>query len=196
MCCMKVVKAKFLKGIVKDDELLHDGKKQIAFIGRSNVGKSSLINILTNTKKLARASSYPGRTQEINIFLINDSLYFVDLPGYGFARTSGRGRDKIGDLIENYLFETSIPPSLVILLVDATVGMTERDESMLFELEQHAIPVIVVANKIDKLNQSEFYNSMLKLKNNSFRKSIIPFSVKQKKGLNALFEMIERYVEN
>ncbi len=196
MCCMKVVIAKFLKGIIKDDELLHDGKKQIAFIGRSNVGKSSLINMLTNTKKLARASSYPGRTQEINIFLINDSLYFVDLPGYGFARTSGRGRDKIGDLIENYLFETSIPPSLVILLVDATVGMTERDESMLFELEQHAIPVIVVANKIDKLNQSEFYNSMLKLKNNSFRKSIIPFSVKQKKGLNALFEMIERYVEN
>ncbi|MBP6911650.1 MAG: YihA family ribosome biogenesis GTP-binding protein [Candidatus Pacebacteria bacterium] len=193
---MKVVIAKFLKGIIKDDELLHDGKKQIAFIGRSNVGKSSLINMLTNTKKLARASSYPGRTQEINIFLINDSLYFVDLPGYGFARTSGRGRDKIGDLIENYLFETSIPPSLVILLVDATVGMTERDESMLFELEQHAIPVIVVANKIDKLNQSEFYNSMLKLKNNSFRKSIIPFSVKQKKGLNALFEMIERYVEN
>ena len=100
---MKITTTKFIKGLVKDDKILADGTPQIAFIGRSNVGKSSLINTITNSK-ISRTSSFPGRTQEINIFLMNNSYYLVDLPGYGFARASGAGREKIGELIDSYLF--------------------------------------------------------------------------------------------
>lgn len=191
---MKIVQAEFIKGILHDDELLHDEKKQIAFIGRSNVGKSSLINTLTNTKKLARASSYPGRTQEINFFLINKSFYFVDVPGYGFARTSGRGRETIENLIEMYVFNPSISPTVVVLIVDATVGMTDKDESMLLELIKNHIPVIIVANKIDKLNQSEFHKSMKQLNETCLGTVVIPFSTKQKKGVAVLLQILATYV--
>ena len=95
---MNITSVKFIKGVVGDDDILESDIPQIAFIGRSNVGKSSLINIITN-RKVSRTSSFPGRTQEINIFLINNSFYLVDLPGYGFARASGLGREKIGELI-------------------------------------------------------------------------------------------------
>ena len=85
---MNITSAIFVKGLVGDDEILNDGKDQVAFIGRSNVGKSSVINSLVNKKDLARTSSFPGRTQEINVFLINKDFYLVDLPGYGFAKGS------------------------------------------------------------------------------------------------------------
>ena len=106
---MKITSVKFMKGLVGDDEILADGTPQIAFIGRSNVGKSSLINVLTNSK-ISRTSSFAGRTQEINIFLVNESFYLVDLPGYGFARHSGLGREKIGELIDSYLFNSIHSP--------------------------------------------------------------------------------------
>ena len=95
---MKITSTKFVKGVVEDDAILGDGKAQIAFIGRSNAGKSSVINSLTHKEGLARTSSFPGRTQEINLFLINESFYLVDLPGYGFARASGSGRERIREL--------------------------------------------------------------------------------------------------
>ena len=98
--------AVFVKGIVGPDESLDDGKPQIAFIGRSNVGKSSVINSLTRTKGLARTSSLPGRTREIILFLINKSVYFVDLPGYGFATGSKAEQEKIQLLIYWYLFDS------------------------------------------------------------------------------------------
>lgn len=100
---MNIRSAKFIKGVTDEDPIFTDGVPQIAFIGRSNVGKSSLINALTKSS-ISRASSFPGRTQELNVFLINDFIYFVDLPGYGFSRISGRGKEKITDLIDCYLF--------------------------------------------------------------------------------------------
>lgn len=103
---MKITSAKFVKGTVWTDEIFEDGVPQVAFIGRSNVGKSSGINSLVNQPGLARTSSFPGRTQEINIFFINKSLYFIDLPGYGFSKGSREAQTKLLKLIFWYLFES------------------------------------------------------------------------------------------
>jgi len=187
---MKITSTKFIKGLVGDDNILADGIPQIAFVGRSNVGKSSLINTLTKSN-VSRTSSFPGRTQEINIFLINDSYYFVDLPGYGFARASGLGREKIGELIDSYLFNSIYPQKKIVLIIDITVGMTEKDILMFNELIDHNKNFIIVANKIDKLTQSEYYKKMTELKKMTGDiYPIIPFSNKNKKGTEALLEEI------
>ncbi|MFA6392847.1 MAG: ribosome biogenesis GTP-binding protein YihA/YsxC [Candidatus Paceibacterota bacterium] len=191
---MKITSTKFIKGLVSDDEILADGVPQIAFVGRSNVGKSSLINTLTKSSA-SRTSSFPGRTQEINIFLVkndlNDSFYFVDLPGYGFARSSGLGREKIGELIDSYLFNSIYTQKKVVMIIDATVGMTEKDILMFNELINHQKNFIIVANKIDKLTQSEYHKQMTELKKMAGDiYPIIPFSNKTKKGLEALIDEI------
>lgn len=189
---MKIKSTKFIKGIVGDDKILADGIPQIAFIGRSNVGKSSLINTLTNSK-ISRTSALPGRTTEINIFLINDSFYLVDLPGYGFARASGTGREKIGELIDSYLFNSLYHQKKVVLIIDANVGFTERDMLMLSELENHNKDFIIIANKIDKMSQSEYYKKFIEIKKVVGEHEIIPFSTKNKKGLEALSDKIFNY---
>jgi len=186
---MKINSVKFIKGIVGDDKILADGIPQIAFIGRSNVGKSSLINTLTNSK-ISRTSALPGRTQEINIFLINDSFYLVDLPGYGFARASGSGREKIGELIDSYLFNSLYDQKKVVLIIDANVGFTERDILMLNELENHNKDFIIIANKIDKMTQGEYHKKFTEMKKIIGEHEILPFSTKNKKGLDALSDKI------
>ena len=107
---MNITSAKFIKGVVGPADILDDGTPQIAFIGRSNAGKSSLLNSLTNSKKLAITSKTPGRTREINVFLINNTHYFMDLPGYGYAKAGGDTIEKISDLISWYLFESDNQP--------------------------------------------------------------------------------------
>ena len=186
---MKITSTKFIKGVVGDDKILADGIPQIAFIGRSNVGKSSLINALSNSK-VSRTSSYPGSTQEINIFLINDSYYFVDLPGYGFARASGLGREKIGELIDSYLFNSIYKQKKVVLIVDANVGMTERDITMFEELERFHKDFIIVANKIDKMTQSEYQKKIAELKKITGERTLIPFSSKKRTGVETLIDEI------
>ncbi|MEI7688985.1 MAG: ribosome biogenesis GTP-binding protein YihA/YsxC [Candidatus Nomurabacteria bacterium] len=187
---MKITSTKFMKGLVGDDEILADGIPQIAFIGRSNVGKSSLINVLTNSK-ISRTSSFAGRTQEINIFLINDSFYLVDLPGYGFARSSGMGREKIGELIDSYLFNSIHGQKKIVLIIDLCVGMTDKDVLMFNELIDHNKDFIVVANKIDRLTQSEYHKNITLLKKMiGDGYPIIPFSTKTKKGLDELRDLI------
>ncbi|KKP93430.1 MAG: putative GTP-binding protein EngB [Candidatus Nomurabacteria bacterium GW2011_GWF2_36_126] len=168
-----------MKGIVGDDEILADGIPQIAFIGRSNVGKSSL-----------RTSSFPGRTQEINIFLINNAFYLVDLPGYGFARASGLGREKIGELIDSYLFNSIYTQKKVVMIIDAGVGMTDKDILMLNELRNHHKDFIIVANKTDKLKQSDYHKKMAEIKKVVGDHPIIPFSNKTRKGVLTLVDEI------
>ena len=182
---MKIISKKFIKGIIKDDPLLGNKIPQIAFIGRSNVGKSSLINSLTNSQ-LARTSSFPGRTQEINIFLINNAFYLVDLPGYGFTRTSGLGREKITELIDSYLFNSLYNQKKVVLIIDANIGMTDADISMFRELEDHGKDFVIVANKVDKMNQSEHHKKINEIKNIAPNHLIIPFSSKKKIGIKTL----------
>jgi len=187
---MKITSTKFIKGLVGDDAILADGIPQIAFIGRSNVGKSSLINTLTKSSA-SRTSSFPGRTQEINIFLVNNAYYFVDLPGYGFARASGMGREKIGELIDSYLFNSIYTQKKVVLIIDITVGMTEKDILMFNELIDHNKDFIIVANKIDRLTQGEYHKKITELKKMAGDTyPIIPFSNKTKKGLDLLVNEI------
>lgn len=161
---MDIRSAKFIKGLVGDYESLEEGKLQIAFIGRSNVGKSSLINSLTRQKDLARTSSFPGRTQQINVFLINDSHYFMDLPGYGFTRLSGKEHHQIIDLINSYLFESHHRQKKVVLIIDANVGLTENDETMLRTLEEQRKEIVIVANKIDKIKKSDYARQLKKIR--------------------------------
>lgn len=186
---MKIISKKFIKGIVDDDSILGNNIPQIAFVGRSNVGKSSLINSLTNSQ-IARTSSFPGRTQEINLFLVNDAFYLVDLPGYGFTLTSGLGREKIAELIDSYLFNSLYKQSKVLLIVDANVGMTEADISMLQELEINGKDLIVVANKVDKLNQSEKYKKIKEIRDIVINHPVVEFSSKKKIGIKILSNQI------
>jgi GTP-binding protein len=193
---MKITSTKFIKGLVGDDSILADGVPQIAFIGRSNVGKSSLINTLTKSSA-SRTSSFPGRTQEINVFLVKNNLdnsfYFIDLPGYGFARASGLGREKIGELIDSYLFNSIYTQKKVVLIIDASIGMTEKDILMFNELIDHQKNFIVVANKVDRLKQSDYHKRMEEIKKmigNGY--PIIPFSNKTKKDLDTLVDEIFR----
>jgi len=154
---MKIVSAEFVKGIRGTDDITTAERPQVAFVGRSNVGKSSLINALTGRKGLARASDKPGRTSEINFFEINRKLYLVDLPGYGFATGSIKDREKFRKLIVWYLSESGAKPVCVTLVIDAVAGLTAFDEDMLSVLKSESHPHIIVINKIDKLTQKELH---------------------------------------
>ncbi len=183
---MKITSAKFVIGITTDDSLLGNTIPQIAFIGRSNVGKSSLINSLAGVKGLAVTSSLPGRTKEINVFLINSNFYLVDLPGYGYARTSREGREKIEDLIESYLFNSLYKQKKVVLIIDANIGMTDKDIDMFRELKEHDKDIIVIANKIDKIKKSELKKKIHEIESIAFGFPVIQYSSKDKIGINTL----------
>lgn len=182
---MKITSAKFITGIVGPDNNLLPDTPQIAFIGRSNAGKSSLLNSITNSKKLAITSKTPGRTKEINVFLINESLYFMDLPGYGYAKASGEALKKLGDLIYWYLFESEYNPKVVIL-IDAIVGPTADDLEMLHELENTGKEIVVVANKVDKIKKSHYLNHLKKLQDQLHGHKIFPYSSTKKIGIQEL----------
>jgi len=127
---------------------------ECAFIGRSNVGKSSLLNLLTGLKNLAKVSSTPGKTRQINFFLIDDSIRFVDLPGYGYAKASHSSRQEWGRLITTY-FEAARPLGVILQLIDSRLPFQTSDAGVLHWFIERKMPVQVVLTKIDKLNQSE-----------------------------------------
>lgn len=183
---MKITSAKFVKGITEADELLEGDKPQIAIIGRSNVGKSTVINTLTNVKNLAKTSSFPGRTQEINLFLINKSFYLVDLPGYGFAKASLEGRERLQKLIFWYLFDSDYDQKKIILIIDAKVGPTANDLEILHNLEKRQKNVVVVANKVDKLKSAEYKRQFQKIEKAIGFHKIIPYSSVKKIGISEL----------
>ncbi|MFW0871434.1 MAG: ribosome biogenesis GTP-binding protein YihA/YsxC [Patescibacteria group bacterium] len=148
--------ARFIKGIIGSDELTEDAhRKHIAFVGRSNVGKSSLMNALLGRNNLVKSSARPGKTTEINYFEVGEHYYFVDLPGYGFARLGAKQREKLRKLIVWYLLRSEIAKRAVCMVLDAGVGMTDFDREVLALIEEAEIPVCIVVNKIDRLNQSE-----------------------------------------
>lgn len=156
--------SKFVKGIVGTNEILEDPKPQIAFVGRSNVGKSSLINSLVGQKALAKSSSMPGKTKEINFFLINDDTFFVDLPGYGYAKISKKERDKLRSMIVWYLTYSEVRPKKVVLIVDANVGLKDFDRDMIEILQEEEHNFIIVANKVDKIKSSKLHRQMKEVK--------------------------------
>src|SRR5215510_4006305 len=151
---MKIKSAKFVKSATSPEHYPRDGRQEIAFIGRSNVGKSSLINSLLGTHGLARTSSTPGRTQLINFFLINDAFYFVDLPGYGYARVPTEIKRNWGPMIEKYL---ATRPNLVlsILITDSRHEPSKLDLLMKDWLIERGRPFVIVATKADKLSSNQ-----------------------------------------
>jgi GTP-binding protein len=185
MHIMNITSAKFIKGIMGTDAILSDGTPQIAFIGRSNAGKSSLLNSLTNSKKLAITSDTPGRTRALNVFLINESHYFVDLPGYGYAKAGRETLEKLEKLISWYLLDSEHNPT-VVLLIDSFVGPTEDDLSMLHELEKAGRDIVVVVNKVDKIKKSHYQAQMKKLGQQIRGHELFPYSSKDKIGITEL----------
>ncbi len=183
---MHITSAEFVKGVVEPDQLFSDDLPQVACIGRSNVGKSSLINTFTKRTNLARTSSFPGRTQQVNFFLINKSFYLVDLPGYGYAKMPEAEREKLRRLIEWYLFGTEYSQKKIILIIDAKVGPTEDDRLMLRRLEEHHKEVVIVANKADKIKKSQYDEQLKKLQSMVNGHTLIPFSSFDKRGVGEL----------
>lgn len=183
---MNIKSATFIKGVVGTDEIFEDGKPQIVFIGRSNVGKSSVINVIANSKNLAITSSTPGRTQQINIFLINKSFYLVDIPGYGYAKVPTDITYKIKKMINWYLFASRYPFKKVVLIIDAKVGPTRDDMEMLNALEANGKNIVVVANKIDKIKSSEYEAQIQKIKEAFGTHAVILFSAEKGIGVGEL----------
>ncbi len=182
---MKITSAKFIKGIVGPDDILENGTPQIAFVGRSNAGKSSLLNSLTNSKKLAIASKTPGRTKEINVFLVNNSVYFMDLPGYGYAKASGKTLEQLNDLIFWYLLDCNFNQKIV-LLIDSVVGPTDNDLAVLRELEKAGRDIVIVLNKVDKIKKSQYRNQLHKLTQQLPGHKLFPYSSTKKIGIQEL----------
>ena len=147
-------KAEFVLSAVRAETFIRDGKPQVTFAGRSNVGKSSVINRLLGRKNFARVGATPGKTSQINYFDIDGRLYFTDLPGYGYAKVSKEERDRWGRLMERYFAEEGLI-TLGVLIVDARHKPTADDVTMCDWFKGTGCPVIVVANKLDKLKKSE-----------------------------------------
>lgn len=152
---MKIDSAKFVKSIRGTDPILEDKIPKIAFVGRSNVGKSSFINSICQRKSLAFSSSKPGKTREMNFYLINNSFYLIDLPGYGYAKVRAKLQEKLGKLLIWYLTEQEFKPEGVIMIVDSKTGLSEHDREMISLLKEYKYHFVVVANKVDRATQAE-----------------------------------------
>lgn len=151
---MKVVSASFVKSAVRPEDYPRDRRPEVAFAGRSNVGKSTLLNALLNRKGLAKTSKTPGKTRTVNFFDVNGKIYFVDLPGYGFAKVSKSMQAAWRNTITGYLIDRT-PLRLTVHLIDARHPPTPRDLELLALLDEARVPTVIVATKVDKLNRSE-----------------------------------------
>lgn len=195
---MKIISAKFKGSFAHLNQLPVDSFPQIAFAGRSNVGKSSLINCLLNRKKLALTSSTPGKTRLLNYYTINDNIYFVDLPGYGFARVSQTERQSWKKLIESY-FNANKNLTGIIQIIDSRHGITKLDQEMLSWIHHLKLPFILVATKTDKLPNSK-RGHLLKIIKQEARKfepvEIVGFSTITKQGKQEIWQSIGNLVDN
>lgn len=178
--------------------LPQNDKIEIAFAGKSNVGKSSLINALMNRKSYARTSAQPGKTQTINFYNINEELYFVDLPGYGYAKVSEEIKAKWGKMIERYL-KKSEQLRAVLLLIDIRHEPSANDKQMYEWILSNGYHPIIIATKLDKINRSQVQKhiKMIKTKLDVEKGTIvIPFSASTKQGREEIYELIDGFLAN
>jgi GTP-binding protein len=185
--------ATFLKSCFRPSDLPKMDKPQIAMVGRSNAGKSSLINHLANAKNLAYSSSEPGRTQCINLYEFDDRYLLVDLPGYGFskaARSRGKGFE---GMIGDYLSEAR-QLKLVLLIIDSRHGLTETDLYALDQLQEQRLPFVVVCNKVDKLSVTAAARAIRQLQSEHPGITFIPHTTTNSNGLGEIRNVIERTV--
>ena len=171
-----------------------DGRRpQIVFSGRSNVGKSSLINTLLNRKALARVSSSPGKTITVNFYDIDGKLYFVDIPGYGYAKRAPQDKKRWSELTDGFL-HSACDRRLVLQLIDMKVGPTEDDYMMLDWLDASETDYVIVATKSDKLNKTDYEYAFHELK--KLGVTVIPFSSLTKAGRDNVWNVIYEFLEN
>ena len=193
---MRFINAKFIKSASKKVEFIQDELPQISIVGRSNVGKSSLINLLTNNSKMAKTSSTPGRTRLVNYFNINNQFYLVDLPGYGFAKAS-KNTTSAWDSIMNDYFVDNPQLKLTLLLLDCRLMPTQLDLQMLDYLAGLEIPVVIILTKADKVSRSELNLAIDKIsKQLRFNKNrIIATSASKKQGVEQIATMLDEFIK-
>ena len=193
---MKILSATFVTSATVPKQFPDDRRPQIAFAGRSNVGKSSVINSLLHRKNLVKTSSTPGKTQLINFFIINDAFYFVDLPGYGYARVPQVVTDSWRPMIEGYLKHTAELRAVVVLL-DVRREPDERDARLTEWLRQYDIPAIYALTKADKLNRQEAERARRKIfLHLGIIEPLILTSAKNGQGIKELWGEINKRIEN
>ncbi len=183
--------AKFVKSIFSHKDLIQDNLPTFVMVGKSNVGKSSFINALTNNKKLAKVGSNPGKTRSINYFNVNDELYLVDLPGYGFSKMSLKEKENINKLTNNFL-EKNLNIRHIFFLVDIRHDPTENDRAMYDWLSSKEIPCTIIANKADKVSKTKAQEMISIIRKRLFADSeIIAFSSENKIGLEEILQIIK-----
>ncbi len=195
---MVITKAEFITSAVNNVGLPQHNLVEMMFCGRSNVGKSSFINLLTNRKNLAKTSANPGKTQTLNVYLINDKFYFIDVPGYGYAKVSKSLKETFGKMIEEYI-TTRKNLKHVFLLVDFRHKPTEDDVLMYEYLKYYNLPVTIIATKSDKVKNSErtknkeLIKSTLKLQGDD---KLIITSALKREGLGLVLTKIDEILAN
>ncbi len=193
---MKVTEAEIVISAVSKKQYPNDGLPEIALAGRSNVGKSSFINKLINRKNLARTSSKPGKTQTLNFYKINEAFYFVDVPGYGYAKVSKKEREKWGVMMEEY-FELRETLKAVLLITDVRHEPTRDDIQMYDFLKYFELPVIVVATKLDKVPKSKRAKHIMRTKetlNIDSEDILLPFSSETGEGKDEAWRYLRQFL--
>ena len=194
---INVQKAEFILSAASPKDFRRDALPQVAFAGRSNVGKSSVINRLLNRKNFARVGASPGKTTQINYFKIDNAFYLVDLPGYGYARVSKGERDRWGRLMEGYFADPELM-TLGVMIVDARHKPTADDCTMAQWYRGAGCPFLVVANKLDKLKKSEVEGNLQRIRETlelGEEDLVIPFSAEKGTGRDELLRAILSSVE-
>ncbi len=192
---MNFQNAEFIKSAASVKDLIRDGRPAIAFSGKSNVGKSSVINKLLNRKNFARVGAQPGKTVHINYFLIDKTAYFIDLPGYGYAKVSKSERDRWAALMEQFFAEEGLI-TLGVMIVDARHKPTADDVTMAAWFRATGCPVLVVANKLDKLKKSEIEPNIALIRETLDlppETVLLPFSAEKGTGREQLIGEILKY---
>lgn len=194
---MNLQKVEFVKSAAQPNAFLDDALPQIAFSGKSNVGKSSVLNCILQRKNFARVGQKPGKTIHINYFKVDDTAYFVDLPGYGYAQVAASEKERWGKLMEAY-FAQPDRITLGVMIVDARHAPTKLDVVMAALFQNTGCPFVVVANKLDKLKKSEVEPNMAKIRSDlrlAPDTALIPFSAEKGTGRGELLGAILHAVE-
>jgi len=188
-------RTEFILSAVRPETFLRDGLPQLAFAGRSNVGKSSVINCIVNRKNFARVGASPGKTSQINYFSIDKKGYLVDLPGYGYAKVSKAERDRWGALMESY-FDSGLI-TCGVMIVDARHKPTADDVTMARWFQESECPLVVVANKLDKLKKSEIEPNLQTIRQTlglAAEDVLVPFSAEKGTGREELLSHLAEYL--
>ena len=192
---MNLQNVNFVKSAVRPSDFIRDGRPSIVFAGKSNVGKSSTINRLLGRKNFARVGAQPGKTVHINYFLVDGAAWFIDLPGYGYAKVAKTERDRWGRLMDTYFSEPELT-TLGVMIVDSRHAPTGDDITMAQWFLQTGCPLVIVANKCDKLKKSEFEPNLACIRKTLSLPDtveIIPFSAEKGDGKARLLEVIFSY---